>query len=89
MADELGGPGWYTCSVVRTGPAEGGDVVVMLHHEHPNKVFTDRWFVAVEKVKQEMLAVALFALASGYKVTALLEDSEQYAVCKRLYMVRP
>lgn len=39
MTDESGGPGWYRCRVLRTGPAEDGNIYVMLTHDHPNKVF--------------------------------------------------
>jgi hypothetical protein len=89
MADEAGGPGWYTCVVNRAGPAEDGTIFIMLTHQHGNRVFANQWFSASPAVKREMLATALTALTTGWTVTVNLSDSTAYSVCNRLYVVHP
>ncbi len=93
MADEQGGPGWYTCRVHRAGPAETGQIYIMLSHLNPlglpEPVFPGRWFEAFDDVKREMLATALAALPLGLTVTAALEDSVEYSKIQRLYVLAP
>ena len=76
--------GWFICNVVGAGPDENGNVVVRL--TDASGAFQDRWFDAVAISKREMLATALAAMTSGFKVNALLVSTDQYSPLNRLYI---
>lgn len=71
---------WHSCEVVRTGPAEDGVVYVMLRDV--GGAFPARWFKAEDRIKREMLATALAAMSTGYRVEALLTSVVEYSARK-------
>ena len=76
--------GWFTCNVVSAGPDENGNVLVKLTDS--GGAFVARWFDAVAVSKREMLATALAAMTSGFKVIALLVSTDEYSQINRLYI---
>lgn len=77
---------WFNCQVTQTGPAEDGSVYVGLWDDKGS--FKDRWFKATDKIEKEILATALTAMSTGFKVAALVEAPAQYSELKRLYLVK-
>jgi hypothetical protein len=76
--------GWFLCNVVSAGPDETGSVNVRLTDS--GGTFNTRWFGAVATAKREMLATALVAMTSGFRVDALLVSTDEYSQLDRLYI---
>jgi hypothetical protein len=77
--------GWFTCRVTMAGPAEDGNIYIGL--SDTAGAFPSQWYVAVASMKNEMLATALSAIASGKNVSAALTDTAQYSTINRLYEI--
>ena len=77
--------GGFLCTVDRVGPAEDGVVYIWL---------TDRggsfshWFVVLDAIKREMLATALAAISTGYRVEVFLASTDPYGQINHLYLHR-
>ena len=80
--------GWFMCQVIRAGPDYDGHVNIMLTDSADSQVFAQRWFQALDAVKQEMLAVALAALSTGYQVNVNLVSTDQGSQCLNLYLAK-
>lgn len=77
---------WYFCNVDQAGPAENGEVYVML--TDTNSEFTGRWFRVASSIKKEMLATALSAVAAGLTVQVALQAPDEYSVVDRLFVTK-
>ena len=62
--------GWFTCKVHMTGPGWGN---VYLRLSSPS--FTQRWFIARNDQKKEMLAAGLTAISSNKKVVVYVNGT--------------
>jgi hypothetical protein len=81
---------WYTCDVVRAGPAgDDENVYIALSNRAGPWGGQDawRWFVPAKSMKREMLATALSAVATGMPVTAQVESEAAYSRLHRFYIV--
>lgn len=78
--------GWFFCEVIRVGPAEDGDIFIML--TDTKKTFGGRWFKAVQPERREMLATALAAFTSGFGVHAALVSTDEHSIINRLYIAK-
>jgi hypothetical protein len=79
--------GWYTCNVNRAGPADDGNMYIMLTDQAG--AFGGRWFVALTAQQKPMLATALTALTLNLPVTAALADPpNEYTQISRLYVMK-
>jgi hypothetical protein len=76
--------GWFICSVAMTGPAEDGNIYVALADTAGS---FNAWFVAVASMKNEILATALSAIASGKNVSVALTDIVPYSTINRFYEI--
>lgn len=77
----------YECHVARVGPSEDGAVNILLREQTNPPKFTV-WLKANERVKREMLSVALAALGGGRRVQAIVPDSPKEGdTIDRLYML--
>jgi hypothetical protein len=77
--------GWFTCNVTMTGPAESGEIYIRLREVGGS---FERWYSAVGQERKEMLATALTAIATGYRVTVALTTTDEYGTINRLYVMR-
>jgi hypothetical protein len=77
--------GWFTCRVTLAGPAEDGNIYIAL--SDTGGAFPSQWFVSVASMKNEMLATALAAIASGKNVTTALSDTVPYSTINRFYEI--
>jgi len=63
---------WYTCQVNEAGPATDGTEttppVIYIALTDQAGTFSGQWFYAAENSKDEMLAVALSAISTGFFV---------------------
>ena len=95
LTDKIGanisGGAWFNCDVVRVGPGWNNRIFIALTDRGGN--FTNRWFVAQEGLKREMLDTALVAKANGIRVSTFLGESgntdpdpAQYTVISALYL---
>ena len=64
-ADAAAVTGWHVCDVTRTGAGWGNHYAALTC---PNGPFTDKWHIISAAQKDQMLATALAALASGKQV---------------------
>ena len=62
--------GWFTCEVGAAGPAEDGNIYIQLRDV--GGAFSLQWYFAVSNERKEMLATALAAITSGFRVAAYL-----------------
>ena len=77
--------GWFNCDVMQTGPIENGEVWIKLREEGGQ---FERWYSPVSIVKKEMLAVALTAMTTGFRVAAALTTTDEWGPIERLYIMR-
>jgi hypothetical protein len=85
---------WHLCSVNLTGPAAGSsetpDPVIFINLTDSGGAFTRYWFFAASVAKREMLATALAAISTGYRVSAFVDspnaNNTPYTQCHRLYV---
>jgi hypothetical protein len=77
--------GWFACNVTMTGPAETGEIYIRLREVGGQ---FEKWFSAVGQERKEMLATALTAISTGYRVTAALSTTDEYGTINRLYVTR-
>ena len=77
----------YTCNVIAAGPSATPDVVC-IRLKDIGGAFDDRWFDAYEPKAKEMLATALAAMASGFRVWVELEAAEEYGRINYLYATK-
>jgi hypothetical protein len=78
--------GWFHCEVVKTGPADDGNVYACFTEK--GGAFGPRWFRAYEPIKTEMLTTALSAISTGNSVSVALESSDEYSRIMRMYLVK-
>jgi len=79
--------GWFTCTVVRAGPAESGNIFVALTDVSGGNKFTNLWFKAVDSIKDEILQTALCAVTNNKKAQCSLSDIVEYSTINRLYII--
>lgn len=87
---------WYTCSVNLVGPAadapETPNPVVYINLTDVGGAFANYWFWAANVAKREMLATALAAISTSFRVSASLDppnpNNSPYTQCYRLYINR-
>jgi hypothetical protein len=79
--------GWFTCEVLRVGPAEDGEVYLALK-DNSNSWPDWRWYSAVQACRKEMLATALTAVSMQLPVTVFLTTTDEYGEVDRLYVTR-
>jgi hypothetical protein len=77
--------GWFTCDVTWVGPAETGDIWIRLREVGGQ---FERWYSPVSQVKKEMLATALTAITTGFRVSAALSTTDEWGPIERLYIMR-
>jgi hypothetical protein len=77
--------GWFTCDVMWTGPIENGEVYILLREVGGQ---FERWYSPVSQVRKEMLATALTAITTGFRVSAALSTTDEYGTIERLYVMR-
>ena len=76
--------GWFTCDVRSAGPAEDGTIYISL--KDVGGAFPFQWYYAVSNERREMLATALAAITSGFRLTAHLVSKDAYSQINRLYI---
>lgn len=80
---------WHGCHVRQTGVVEDGRTLISLREDSGSAWTGDRWFVAVETARREMLAVALTAITTDMQVSVqLTSTAAEGGVCERLYLNR-
>ncbi len=77
--------GWFSCDVTWVGPIENGQVWIRLREVGGQ---FERWYSPVSIVKKEMLAVALTAMTTGFRVAAALSTTDEWGPIERLYIMR-
>jgi hypothetical protein len=85
---------WYTCDVNLAGPAanstETANPVIFINLTDTGGAFANYWFFADNVAKREMLATALAALSTNFRVSALLDppnaNNSPYTQCYRFYL---
>ena len=77
--------GRFTCAVTWDGPAETGDIWIRLREVGGQ---FERWYSPVSQVKKEMLATALTAITTGFRVSAALSTTDEWGPIERLYIKR-
>ena len=78
--------GLFMCDVIRAGPDNNGHVNIMLTDSAASPAFAVRWFQALDAMKQDMLAVALSSISTGYKVDANLVSTDEGSQILHLYI---
>ena len=64
----------FICRVSGAGSTEDGSVLIKLTNTGNDPQFSG-WFIAAAVPRREMLATALTAISTGYKVEAHLSDT--------------
>ena len=77
--------GWFTCDVMWGGPIENGQVWILLREVGGQ---FQRWYHPVSIVQKEMLAVALTAMTTGFRVEAALSTMDEWSPIERMYIRR-
>jgi hypothetical protein len=78
---------WYSCTVNRAGPADDGNIYIMLSDRAG--AFGGRWFVALPSQQKPMLATALTSMTTNFAVDAALADPpNEYTQIQRLYVTK-
>jgi hypothetical protein len=77
--------GWFTCDVMWGGPIENGQVWILLREVGGQ---FQRWYHPVSIVQKEMLAVALTAMTTGFRVEAALSTMDEWGPIERMYIRR-
>jgi hypothetical protein len=86
---------WYTCQVSEAGPAADGtettSPVIYISLTDQGGTFSGQWFYAAENAKDEILAVALSAISTGFLVEAAAvapnSGGTPYTEVSRLYLI--
>jgi hypothetical protein len=85
----------YFCTVNQAGPNSNGretaKPVIYMMLTDSNAEFLKFWFFAAENSRKEMLAVALSAMSTGARVSAVVDapdpNNESYTQIHELYLV--
>jgi hypothetical protein len=77
----------YQCEVRQVGPQSKSAVNIQLSDSATSPAFTDAWFKALPARRKEMLAVALTAMAQGFRVNA--EINMRTSTVVGLFVVAP
>jgi hypothetical protein len=77
--------GWFTCDVTWAGPIETGQIWIRLREVGGQ---FERWYSPVSIVQKEMLATALTAMTTGFRVDAALTTKDEWGPIERLYIKR-
>jgi len=70
---------------MQAGPIENGQIWILLREKGGQ---FEQWYAAVSIVKKEMLAVALTAMTTGFRVAAALTTTDEWGPIERLYIMR-
>ena len=81
--------GWYTCTVNMAGAGWGTHCYIKLSDTAATPAFENRWFVALDSQKKEMLATALTAMTNGMQVWVNLSSSRAYSIIRAMYLISP
>ena len=77
--------GWFDCDVMQAGPIENGQIWILLREKGGQ---FEQWYAAVSIVQKEILAVALTAMTTGFRVAAALTTTDEGGPIERLYIKR-
>ena len=80
---------WYTCTVNMAGPGWGTHCYIKLSDTAATPAFENRWFVALDSQKKEMLAVALTAMTNGLNVLVYVDSPDIYSIIRAMYLMSP
>jgi hypothetical protein len=72
--------GWFTCEVTWVGLAEIGKIWIRLREVGGR---FERWYSPVSIVRKEMLATALTAITTGFRVSAALPTTDEWGPIER------
>ena len=81
--------GWRNCDVVQAGPIENGQIWILLRVDRPPEQGGGQfyqWYQAISIVQKEILAVALTAMTTGFRVAAALTTTDEGGPIERLYL---
>lgn len=82
------GQQWYVCSIVKVGQSGGKDYLQLTHVPTlGSPAFTARFFRLPAEKAKEMLAVALSAVTSGFKVEVYLDAQVEYSEVYAIYLI--
>ena len=81
--------GWYTCTVNMAGPGWGTHCYIKLSDTAATPDFENRWFVALDSQKKEMLAVALTAMTNNMNVLVCVSSPNEYSIIRAMYLISP
>jgi hypothetical protein len=76
----------FICEVTSAGPSETGDIAIALRDT--KGAFPSRWFSPPPPGRREMLATALTAISTGFRVNASVENTNEYSKIQNLYIVK-
>jgi hypothetical protein len=76
--------GWFNCQVGATGPASDVNLVCIWLTDLNGQF--DGWYVSDPTLKEDALATALTAIATGNPVTVSLNTTDQYGTVQRIYI---
>ncbi len=77
-------PTWFTVRIDKAGPVSPGQVFVSLSDVAGS--FSNRWFVADEPIKNQILATALTAIATEKRALVLVSDPAAMSTILRFYL---
>jgi hypothetical protein len=85
---------WYNCQVTEAGPAGDGTEttppVIYVALTDQAGTFSGQWFYAAENAKDQILAVALSAISTGFSVNVVAvapnPSGTPYTEISRLYL---
>lgn len=78
--------GWFACEVGSAGPADNGNIYILLRDV--GGAFPFQWYVAVSNERKEMLATALAAITSGFRASVYLVSKDAYSQINCLYITK-
>jgi len=81
--------GWYTCTVKMAGAGWGTHCYIKLSDTAATPDFENKWFVALDSQKKEMLAVALTAMTNGLNVLVYVDSPDIYSIIRAMYLMSP
>ena len=83
--------GWFTCDVTWAGPIENGQIWILLRVDRLQEEGGGQFlqsYQALSIVQKEILAVALTAMTTGFRVAAALTTTDEGGPIERLYITR-
>ena len=85
--DVIAAPGWYNCTINRVGPGLNAIYINVTHTADP-PVFTWKWCVLSENMKNQRLAVSLTAMANDQSVAIYIDPLVNYPTVTAIYLIK-